>query len=546
MFKNLSLRIKMLAAFSSIAFCLLIVGGVAYVGLEGVISQYDHVVEVNFENAVALGKVRASQKDVIIAISLLLGSHASADDLKNSQSKLTAAFKDFEEAAKTYEASPWAPGEEAKWDEVKKKWLPFKELSEKLIMLSSTGKKEDEATRDQLGSREFISLQNELLLGTNEIVRFQRDDSKIWTEKAARAAALAKTLTVSLVIGGFILSQLIGLLFSAGISKRLSSLASRMLESAQSVASSSTQVSSAGTELSSSTTEQATALQESVASIDQVNAMIQKNAENASRSKHAASTGQESAVKGKQAVETMIDSIDQINTSNQEIMKQIDESNRQISQIVDMISEIGSKTKIINDIVFQTKLLSFNASVEAARAGEHGKGFAVVAEEVGNLAQMSGKAAHEISSLLDESIQKVNAIVNEMKGRVESLVSIGKARVETGMETARRCGEVLDEIVKNVSSVSQMVSEISIASNEQAQGVQEINKAMTQMDEVTQQNSSASHQVAQAAEHLSLQAQELRGYVRGLYEVVNGTNEQTDGTVDSIGPIGTQVSSNST
>jgi methyl-accepting chemotaxis protein len=89
----------------------------------------------------------------------------------------------------------------------------------------------------------------------------------------------------------------------------------------------------------------------------------------------------------------------------------MNKSNDEISSIVKVIAEIGDKTKVINDIVFQTKLLSFNASVEAARAGEQGKGFAVVAEEVGNLATMSGKAAEEISSMLGDSMGKVELIV---------------------------------------------------------------------------------------------------------------------------------------
>src|SRR5690606_27092464 len=101
-----------------------------------------------------------------------------------------------------------------------------------------------------------------------------------------------------------------------------------------------------------------------------------------------------------------------------------------------------------------------NASVEAARAGEHGKGFAVVAEEVGNLAQMSGNAAKEIGSLLEQSVHKVNEIVNETRTNVDRLMVEGKSTVERGMQVAQQCGSVLDEIVQNVSLVSSMASEI--------------------------------------------------------------------------------------
>lgn len=203
-------------------------------------------------------------------------------------------------------------------------------------------------------------------------------------------------------------------------------------------------------------------------------------------------------------------------------MQQINQSNEQMTDIVRVIQEIGNKTKVINDIVFQTKLLSFNASVEAARAGEHGKGFAVVAEEVGNLAQMSGNAAKDISSMLGESIQKVEAIVQDTKVKVESLVAQGKGRVEAGVNVARQCGEVLNEIVSDVTSVSGMAKEIASASQEQSIGISEINKAMGQLDQVTQQNASASEHAASAAQKLSTQAESLQRSVVSLVGTIEG------------------------
>jgi methyl-accepting chemotaxis protein len=199
-------------------------------------------------------------------------------------------------------------------------------------------------------------------------------------------------------------------------------------------------------------------------------------------------------------------------------MRDINESNAQIGEIVKVIREIDSKTKVINDIVFQTKLLSFNASVEAARAGEHGKGFAVVAEEVGNLAAMSGGAAEEISSLLESSIQKV-----------ESIAGLTKTKVEGGTVVAQDCGSVLDDIVKSVTSVTKMAGEISSACTEQSQGVQEITKAMNQLDQMTQQNAATSEEAASAAEELSAQAESLNSLVRTLTQAVEGgsSNEVT-------------------
>jgi len=283
--------------------------------------------------------------------------------------------------------------------------------------------------------------------------------------------------------------------------------------------------------LSASAAEQAAALQETVASIDEVSAMVAKNADNAKRSQEISTGSAESAQKGKSAVTDVIRSIDEINVSNQEIVGQIEEGNRQISEIVKVITEIGTKTKVINDIVFQTKLLSFNASVEAARAGEHGKGFAVVAEEVGNLAQMSGNAAKEISQMLESSISKVDQIVNETKLRVERLTTMSKEKVAAGTVTARRCGEVLEEIVRSVGEVNVMVSEIATASKEQAQGVSEINKAMNQLDQVTQANAASSQDAAENAAKLRDQSGRMSVIIGHLRHAVEG---QASSVVDSF------------
>jgi len=197
-------------------------------------------------------------------------------------------------------------------------------------------------------------------------------------------------------------------------------------------------------------------------------------------------------------------------------------SNNEISDIVNVIKEISEKTRVINDIVFQTKLLSFNASVEAARAGEHGKGFAVVAEEVGNLASMSGGAANEITDMLTKSVKKVTEIVDGTKSLMDSLLKQSKQKVDAGTSTAKDCALALDEILVGISSVNEMVREISNASHEQSAGVREINKAMSELDQVTQGNSSVAQESSQTASGLKSQAERLSHLVFDLTKLVHG------------------------
>jgi methyl-accepting chemotaxis protein len=317
--------------------------------------------------------------------------------------------------------------------------------------------------------------------------------------------------------------------FSNDLSRRLSDLAVKLNQGSVEVASAAGSINTSSIELSEAATEQASAIQQTAASIDEVSAMVKKSADNATQSQKVSQSSREAAEGGQQAVTEMMHSIAEISQSNAAIMNQVEEGNRQISEIVKVIAEIGNKTKVINDIVFQTKLLSFNASVEAARAGEHGKGFAVVAEEVGNLAQMSGNAAKEISAMLEGSIQKVEGIVSETKSKVEKLVVDAKGKVESGTTVAKKCGESLSNILSTVQEVDGMVSEIASASNEQAQGVAEINKAMNQLDQVTQKNTSVAQQAATSSIQLTSQSTELRNMVQDLFYLVSGSTEGSSG-----------------
>lgn len=306
------------------------------------------------------------------------------------------------------------------------------------------------------------------------------------------------------------------------LSSRISKVADRLFHCSKAVGDSSESILVSSTHLSEAATEQAASIQETVSSIEEISSMIQKNADAAENSSVASTKSNELAVQGKETVESMIESIGEISSGNEEIAKEMEKSNENISKIVGVISEIGEKTKVINDIVFQTKLLSFNASVEAARAGDHGKGFAVVAEEVGNLASMSGKAALEITDMLESSIKEVTEIVEMTRERVDKLVHKSKDKVDSGTNTAHKCGEALDEILQNVSAVNSMVLEITTASTEQSAGVQEVNKVMQQLDETTHRNTSVAQDSSTMAKNLRSHAEELDQVILELKAIVSG------------------------
>lgn len=358
-----------------------------------------------------------------------------------------------------------------------------------------------------------------------EITKVEMEAAKVGNQKLYVSM---RNLMIAISVIGLFTGIMLAIFIITSISKAVNQTIDTLSDTAQQVASAAQQVSTSSQNLSQAATEQASSLEETSSAIEEMNSMVGRNSEAAKESTMIAQKGVASASRGQKVVEAMMRSMDEINLANREVMRQTDESNMQIAEIVSVINEIGNKTKVINEIVFQTKLLSFNASVEAARAGEHGKGFAVVAEEVGNLAQMSGNAAKDITGLLDGSILKVQGIVADSKHRIEKIVSDNTKKVEAGARIAQDCRDVLDEIAKGILDVSHMAESISGASDEQARGITEINRAITQLDEVTQINAASSEEAASASEELSAQAEHMKGAVGSLVQVIRGRNANID------------------
>jgi len=331
----------------------------------------------------------------------------------------------------------------------------------------------------------------------------------------------------------FVLSVALGFWFSKGISKKILFISNKLRESTVEVKKSSESMSVNSNQINQTAMTSSSSLQETASSMDEISAMIQRNADSADRSTEVSSKSSEVAQRGKKTVEQMITSVKEIATANDEIADEMLKSNEDISKIINVIKEISEKTNVINDIVFQTKLLSFNASVEAARAGEHGKGFAVVAEEVGNLATMSGQAASEISEMLEKSTEEVSSIVQNTKRKVEGLVASSKEKISTGNTTAHNCGDVLDEILHNVESVNEMVGEIATASKEQSEGVQVVTRSLQRLDESTHKNSAVAKESSSMAERLNNQAISLDDAVKDLVCVVNGGIQTFDQALES-------------
>ncbi|RME14934.1 MAG: hypothetical protein D6797_07710 [Bdellovibrio sp.] len=264
----------------------------------------------------------------------------------------------------------------------------------------------------------------------------------------------------------------------------------------------------------------ASSVLETVSAVDEITATSEQSNQYAETSVSKVKGSEEISEKGQQKVLEVIDAMNGINQESLSLMNNVKENNEKISSIVKIIDNISEKTNIINDIVFQTKLLSFNASVEAARAGEQGKGFAVVAEEVGNLAQLSGVAAKEIKEMLAESVEQVNRLVLEANQCMEDVLKAVKFKVESGVELAKECGEILAEVVQNSKEITSVMTEIKNASEEQQTGLTNISKAMRLIDEHVQKMEEISSESNLCVESLGDEVLILRRHVASLNTLI--------------------------
>jgi methyl-accepting chemotaxis protein len=246
----------------------------------------------------------------------------------------------------------------------------------------------------------------------------------------------------------------------------------------ETIGTASREIAAGNIDLSSRTEMQASSLEKTASAMEVLTSTVKQNADNAREANQLAATASDVARKGGDVVSQVVDTMGSINAS--------------ANKIVDIIG-------VIDGIAFQTNILALNAAVEAARAGEQGRGFAVVASEVRNLAQRSAAAAKEIKTLIGDSVEKV----------------------ERGSKLVGQAGVTMDEVVASVKRVTDIMSEIANASQEQSAGIEQVNLSIIEMDSMTQQNAALVEQAAAAAQSLQDQASEL-AHVVSIFKLVEG------------------------
>ncbi len=291
----------------------------------------------------------------------------------------------------------------------------------------------------------------------------------------------------------FFAAILISIIISRFITKPMNQIIEGMNDGADKVAATSSQVSSASHSLAQGSSEQAASIEETSASLEQMSSMTRQNAENAMQADNLMKETNQVVKKANLDMDNLTSSMEEISVASEETSKIV---------------------KTIDEIAFQTNLLALNAAVEAARAGEAGAGFAVVADEVRNLALRSAEAAKNTADLIEGTVKKI-------KG---------------GVDLVTTASDAFSEVATSAAKVGSLVGEIAAASSEQAQGIEQVNLAVTEMDKITQQTAASAEESASASEVMSAQAEQMKQMVNDIVSIVggNGANGGNGYAVSSL------------
>lgn len=285
---------------------------------------------------------------------------------------------------------------------------------------------------------------------------------------------------IVLIAGALLLlTAAVVVIFARATSRPIVGIIDGLTLAADQVGSAAQEVASSSSSLAEVSSEQAAALEETSASMEEMSAMIARNAENASQANLLMVDTAKVVAEASSSMGALTSSMEEISRSSEETQKII---------------------KTIDEIAFQTNLLALNAAVEAARAGEAGAGFAVVADEVRNLAMRATTAAKDTASLIEGTVQSI----------------------QSGAELVNKTGEAFSLVATSTTKMTALVSEIATASNDQAQGTGQINKAIAEMDKTVQHNAASAEESAAAAEEMDSQAQQMRDFTQKLVILVKG------------------------
>jgi methyl-accepting chemotaxis protein len=477
--KKMKLSVKLIGGFLIVGFITLIVGFLGWKGVSQTDEALTEVAVVRLPSVLGLEMMNQAQTAIQRAErSLLIPEFFRDEKEKEHQYKRAeGAWKNAENGWKIYEPLPQTKEEEGIWNNFKPAWDEWKKDHNKVIELVKSGNRDEAFAYSNGKARESLRSAEKLL---NDLIELNVRVADEFAKPAMAQADRSKFLSLVGMVLGTAIALVLGVFLSLSITRPIVRITEGLSEGAEQVAAASGQVSSASQQLAEGSSQQAAAIEETSSSLEEMSSMTRQNAQHATEANQLMS-------EAKQVINQATESMGQLKAS----MGEISRASEETSKII----------KTIDEIAFQTNLLALNAAVEAARAGEAGAGFAVVADEVRNLAMRAAEAAKNTANLIEGTVKRVK----------EGSDIVGKTSTE------------FSQVASSAVKMGELVGEITAASQEQAQGIEQINKAVNEMDKVVQQTAANAEESASASEEMNAQAEQLKSYAEELVNLIGGS-----------------------
>lgn len=405
---------------------------------------------------------------------------------------------------------------------LEKAWVDFQAGIHHSLELVISGSAADREAFAERYRKDLSSLQQRIQKSLEQLSSQNANHSHSQSENAENVTRQARYGMLSLLALMLTFIAVSGLLLIRNIDRTLQLIMTHVDTQSQEVLASATRVDCLSQSFHETAQGTSKSVQACAANLEEITAMVQKTYQNAERSTEMASLAREASAAGDESVAQIAEAMDLIERTTESFVQNLEERGKDVATIETIFHDVTEKARLINDIVFQTKLLSFNASVEAARAGEYGKGFAVVAEEVGKLSRMTGEVAGEISKLLATSSVRVKEIAVRIQETSAGMRSDAMSSVKTGTARVRKGRDLLKSIVQNSHDVKFNLDQISAASREQTLAIQDISTTLQGLMEMADVNANKSHDFNDIAHKLLGSAETMKQTVEDLKRFLDG------------------------
>lgn len=477
-FKNLRVEVKFIAAFVLVAAIAGIVGTVGIRNMSIINAMTDVIYE---KELLGLSYIKEANINLIYMARdeknlVLSASDEHRKKYLESIKKFETMYKENMQKAKELFYTEKGREALAKVEKAWGEWNPVHRQVLELVMKEDMAQKRASSDLTMGLSREKINVLDDAL---TELTKLKEANAKSLSDESTQIYESSRIFMIILTVAGFFVGILLGVVLTLSITRPIKRIIEGLSEGADQVAAASGQVSGASQQLAEGASEQAASIEETSSSLEEMASMTRQNAEHAGEANRLMS-------ETSQVVSTANQSMDRLTAS----MSDISKSSEETSKII----------KTIDEIAFQTNLLALNAAVEAARAGEAGAGFAVVADEVRNLAMRAAEAAKNTANLIEGTVK----------------------RIKEGSDLVQNTSTDFNQVALSAGKMGELVGEISVASSEQAQGIEQVNKAVGEMDKVVQQNAANAEESASASEEMNAQAERMKEFVKELVSLIGG------------------------